>query len=211
MGAAAPQGLTRRARVWLVAAAVLGAVVLVWLVFVRIDTQSFRARSEAMAPTIELNQRFTVNKEAYDDAEVQRRDIVVLHPPEGAIEPPKCARMPPARQMCDKPRGGAADVQFVKRVIGLPGERIALDDGKAVIDGQPVDEPYANVDACGAGLCTFRSAITIPEDHYFLMGDNRGASDDSRFWGPVPRDQFVGRVDDCSPFGLRCEEDHRTG
>ena len=211
MGAGAPQGLSRRARLAILGAALLGAIVLVLVLFVRTDTQSFRAPSLSMDPTIEQEERFTLNEDAYDGADPQRYDIVVIRPPVGALEGAKCGRMPRPGRVCDRPRGGPADVRFVERVVGLPGERLSIVDGKAVIDGRPLDEPYANLDACAGTVCTFRRPVTIPAGHYFVMGDNRGASDDSRFWGPVPRDQFVGRVDDCAPLGLWCKEDDRTG
>ena len=54
------------------------------------------------------------------------------------------------------------------------------------------DEPYIRPCDRGDESCTFEREFTIPKDHYFMMGDNRGASDDSRFWGPVPRDWIIG-------------------
>jgi signal peptidase I len=54
------------------------------------------------------------------------------------------------------------------------------------------------------GECTFMRAITIPPDHWFMLGDNRGASDDSRFWGPVPTRAIIGRVDDCGFMDIHC-------
>jgi signal peptidase I len=198
------------ARTWFIVSATVAVVLVGYVLFFK-DTQGFRAKSEAMAPTIDLNERFTVNKGAYDDAGPQRRDIVVIRPPQGALEG-TCGEQVGSERLCPRPAGDPADVQFVKRVIALPGERVGVVDGKGVIDGRPLDEPYANVDSCaGGGSCTFRGSVVVPDDHFFVMGDNRGASDDSRFWGPVPRDQIVGRVDDCWPLGLRCEEADRTG
>lgn len=205
--------MSRAARTWVAVAAALGVLVLVLLVFVRTDTQSFHMRAASMEPTIAPDERFTVNEEAYHEAAPQRRDLVVLHPPVGAIAgATSCGVEVGVRRLCPRPTEEAeTDVMFLHRVVALPGERLRVVEGRAVVDGEPLREPYANVRLCAAHGCTFRGSVTIPDDHYFVMGDNRGASDDSRFWGPVHRDQIVGRVDDCLPLGLRCTEDDRAG
>ena len=65
------------------------------------------------------------------------------------------------------------------------------------------DEPY--IADCGGGEgCDFPRRITVPDGHYFLLGDNRGASDDSRFWGPVPLEWIQGRVEDCDAIRVSC-------
>ena len=84
-----------------------------------------------------------------------------------------------------------ADVNFVKRVVAGPGDRIAIEDGHVILNGRRQQEDF--IRPCGAGSdCDFPREITVPADHYFMMGDNRGASDDSRFWGPVPRKWIIG-------------------
>ena len=203
--------MSRAARIWLVLAAVVGTHGVVALAQ-RTDTRRFRTPSEAMAPTLSVGSHITINEDAYDDADPQVGDIVVVHPPKGALglEGPLCGRRLDGNRLCDSPSGGPADVFFVKRIVALPGERLRVVDGKVIRDGRRLAEPYAQ--ECGGGSnCTFRGEITIPADHYFLMGDNRGASDDSRFWGPVPRHQILGRADDCWPLGLRCEKTDDPG
>ena len=201
--------MTRTAKIVIPLAAVLGLVALVVLTQ-RTDTRGFRIPSESMLPTLAIDDRITVNEDAYEEEGPQRGDIVVIHPPEGAVSTRQCGAPVRAGRLCSKPRGGPADVFFVERVVAAPGDRLRVVDGRAIVNGRPLGEPYAQ-ECAGGESCTFRGAITIPRDHYFMLGDNRGASDDSRFWGPVPRDQIVGRVDDCWPFGLRCTEDDRTG
>ena len=199
--------MSRAARAWLVVAALVGvAATLVW--FLREDVQTFRIPSESMTPTLDVDDRVDVNKDAYGDEDPQVGEIVVIHPPEGALDG-RCYVSVDDR-LCPRAAGGPADVFFVQRIVAGPGDRLRVRDGRAIVDGRPLDEPYA-ADCEAIPACTFRGELTIPRDHYFMMGDNRGASSDSRFWGPVPRDQIVGRAEDCWPLGLRCSETDDPG
>ena len=97
------------------------------------------------------------------------------------------------------------DRDFIKRVIGLPGETLELRNKKVYINGKPLDEPYVHflLPAAGArsGDADFTSfdvrenygPVTVPPDHYFMMGDNRDNSQDSRYWGFMPRDYVKGQ------------------
>jgi len=80
---------------------------------------------------------------------------------------------------------------YIKRIIGLPGETIEINEGKVRINGKPLDEPYLDpkldIDY------TMPQTLTIPADQYFVIGDNRGHSSDSRAWGPVPRNLIYGK------------------
>jgi signal peptidase I len=193
-----------------VVAVIVGLIVaaaVVWWLFLRPDLKRFRAPSEAMVPTIPINDRFMVDQDAYDDGEAPKvGEIVVFHPPAGAIGETgqRCgdAAVTESR-LCARPVKERADVTFVKRVVAGPGDRLAVRRGKAIVNGRPLDEPYAQPCEAGAG-CDFSGEITIPDGHFFGMGDNRGQSDDSRFWGPVPTDWLVGRVEDCSWLGIGC-------
>jgi signal peptidase I len=138
--------------------------------------------------------------------------IVVIHPPRGADAyasgrtPPgdspagECA-VPDALRRgmpCPRSTGGRwADEVFVERIVAGPGDTVAVIDGHVVRNGVPVDEPFVKP-TCPAsaaiGLCTLPRAIRLPRNRYFLMGDNRGESNDSRFWGPIPRAWMVGEV-----------------
>ncbi len=196
--------MSRAARIWFAVAIVAGVIVTFVLVFVRTDIATFKARSESMAPTFDIGDRIAANEEAYDDADPEVGDIVVFHPPEGVMGE-GCGAPVDVGALCPEPADDPADVTFVFRVVAGPGDRLRVGDGRAIVDGKPLDEPYVRrCDDPGGGSCTFRGELTIPPDHYFVMGDNRGAADDSRFWGPVPRDRIVGRVDDCTLFGLWC-------
>ncbi len=93
--------------------------------------------------------------------------------------------------MCPRPVGQRDDVNFIKRVVAGPGDRLKLEEGHVVLNGERQDEPFAR--PCGVGEgCDYPQEITVPAGHYFMMGDNRGSSDDSRFWGPVPDEWIIG-------------------
>ena len=150
----------------------------------------FVVPTPSMEPTIEINQRVLVNRLAYVFGSPRLGDIAVFHPPAST----SCAVAVPADEPCPRGVGRPARDYYVKRIVGLPGQRIAIRDGHPVIDGRELThEPY--IAACGdAPQCNMPKAITIPRGEYFMMGDNRGNSDDSRFWGPVPRSWIVGKV-----------------
>jgi signal peptidase I len=124
-------------------------------------------------------------------------DIVVFHPPHGA-DTNACGNPgegpfyegPHSRLPCARPTPTRSSQNFIKRVVGLPGDRIAVRGGHVVRNG--VVQREAFIRACGGGPDCNLGTITVPPDHYFMMGDNRGASDDSRYWGPVPRSWIIG-------------------
>jgi signal peptidase I len=106
-----------------------------------------------------------------------RGDIVVFHAPAAAA---RC--------------GGEAGV-FVKRLIGLPGDTIREDNQAYIwVDGKRLDEPYVSAEARAADRQYSERTWHVPKGEYFMMGDNRGGSCDSRTWGPVPRPSLIGRV-----------------
>lgn len=152
----------------------------------------YRIPSESMVPTLEINQRVLVNRLGNNFGDPQVGDIMVFHPPIGATSDGRtCGVEVSENELCPRPVNKKADVNFIKRVVAGPGDRLRVRDGHVILNGKPLDEPYAR--PCGEGPgCDFPGEITIPKDHWFMMGDNRGQSDDSRFWGPVPRDWFIG-------------------
>ena len=152
----------------------------------------YRIPSESMVPTLEVGQRVLVNRIGARFGDPDVGDIVVFHPPAGAEQDNTCGGGPPPDgQVCARPTRDKADVNFIKRVVAGPGDRIAIEGGHVILNGKRQKEEF--IRPCGGGEdCTFPREITVPADHYFMMGDNRGASDDSRFWGPVPRDWIIG-------------------
>ncbi len=89
------------------------------------------------------------------------------------------------------PGGEGAPPVFIKRVVGLPGDRIAIVGGHVIRNGTRESDPY--ITPCGSAPdCSFPQPVTIPAGEYYVVGDNRGESADSREWGPIPRAWIVG-------------------
>jgi signal peptidase I len=151
----------------------------------------YRIPSESMVPTLEIGQRVLVNRIGMRFSDPDVGDVVVFHPPAGAEQEPSCGATKPDDQVCVQPTRGTAEVNFIKRIVAGPGDELRVEDGHVILNGKRQEEGY--IRDCGNGDgCNFPKEVTIPPDHYFMMGDNRGASDDSRFWGPVPRDWIIG-------------------
>ncbi len=150
-----------------------------------------RVPSVGMEPTLKPGQLVTADNKVLRTRAPSRGEIVTLHPPVGPACPdPRQGEG--YRQPCGAPeRSASADV-VIKRVVGTPGDRIALVGGFVVRNGLVVHEPY--ILACGAALCNFPKPIVVPPGSYYLLGDNRGNSLDSRFYGPVPRASILGPV-----------------
>lgn len=119
---------------------------------------------QSMEPNLSPFQRLIVDKLSYRLHTPQRNDIVVVDLPQ-------------------------LDDMLVKRVVGLPGETIAVRQGLVYVNGAPLLEPFAH-DVDGATM----AAVTVAADEYFVLGDNRDDSNDSRYFGPVPAQRIVGRV-----------------
>ena len=152
----------------------------------------YKIPSESMVPTLQIGQRVLVNRIGARFSAPDVGDVVVFHPPTGAEEDDMCGQQPPAGQVCLKPTPQRADVNFIKRVVAGPGDRLQIINGHVILNGKRQKEPFIRPCNGGAGQCDFPREVTIPADHYFMMGDNRGSSDDSRYWGPVPRKWIIG-------------------
>jgi len=167
----------------------------------------YQIPSQSMEPTLDVGQRVLVNRVTYHFSDPDRGDIVVFHPPLGAERGNRCgaervnsgatdddeSTYNPETQPCPMPVPETTDTNFIKRVVAVPGDRLRIEDGHPVVNGELAEEDFV-MPCRGGSNCNLAEEITIPPDHYFMMGDNRGASDDSRFWGPVPRDQIIGQA-----------------
>ncbi len=153
----------------------------------------YRIPSESMVPTLTIGQRVLVNRIGNNFGDPAIGDVTVFHPPAGAENGKECGAPRQPEQPCPRPTSDKADVNFIKRIVAGPGDKITIEDGHVVRNGKRQSEPFA--EPCGGGEgCDLTTPITIPKGYYFMMGDNRGASDDSRFWGPVPRDWIIGNA-----------------
>ncbi|MCI0394463.1 MAG: signal peptidase I [Chloroflexi bacterium] len=127
-------------------------------------TGRFRIEGQSMLPTLEEGEYIIINKLSYAFDEPQRGDIIVLRFPN------------------DRSR------DFIKRVIGLPGDVIEVSDKEVRVNGVVLNEPYIRA------APTYDGRWTVPEGHYFVMGDNRNNSSDSHNWSFLPRDDIVGKA-----------------
>ena len=145
----------------------------------------------SMEPTLEPSQRVLVNRLAYDFGSPHRGDIVVFHPPSSL----NCGdTKAPPNEPCPKSVSTPSTQYFVKRIIGLPGDHLWIKNGHPVINGHEItNEPY--ITPCGSvPACNMPIVITIPKGEYYMLGDNRGDSDDSRYWGPIRSSWIIGEV-----------------
>jgi signal peptidase I len=163
------------------------ALALLVLALARMIVVNYRVDGRSMMPTLEHDQFLFVNQIAYASVDNEllqqlwpgdaarpdgrhylfgpprRGDIVVLWPPSGTGRP------------------------YIKRIIGLPGEVVEVRNGRAYVDGVALDEPYVRERSSRS-----EAPVRVPPDHYFVLGDNRDHSSDSRLFGPLPSDHIVG-------------------
>jgi signal peptidase I len=134
--------------------------------------QAFYIPSESMEPTLRPGDRVLVNKLSYDFHSIRRGDVVVFkRPPAEAADP--------------------AIKDLIKRVIGLPGDTVEQRGGKVFVNGRQLNEPYLTTDT---GTTTNLPLQVVRPGQYFVLGDNRTNSKDSRFIGAIPGSLIVGRA-----------------
>ncbi|MEM9246397.1 MAG: signal peptidase I, partial [Cyanobacteria bacterium P01_F01_bin.153] len=154
---------------WAVTAALAGAFVVTLRAFV-VDV--FVMGSPAMDPTLATGDRVMVDKLSYQWRSPERGEILVFDPPRILRE---------MRPQADQP--------FILRVVGVPGDRLRIQGGQLYVNGQPLRESYLKEPI------TYEMAqVTIPEDTYFVLGDNRNDSFDSSIWGIVPTNKILGKA-----------------
>ena len=143
------------------------AIAVVLAVIIRVFLfQPFFIPSESMAPTLTEGDRIIVSKIHYRLGSPKRGEIVVFKYP---VNPEK---------------------DFIKRVIGLPGETLEIRESKLYINGEFVEQPFLPP---GLSYGSY-GPVTIPQGQYFMMGDNRNNSEDSRFWGMLPKENVIGKT-----------------
>lgn len=133
--------------------------------------QTFFIPTASMSPTLRIDDRIAIDKLSYRFRDPRRGEIIVFRGPE---------------------RTQLAGIDLVKRIIALPGEKVSSANGRILVDGVPVDEPYLPKGAAGRNVAFL--PFEVPKGKYFVMGDNRMVSNDSRIFGAIERDEIIGRA-----------------
>ena len=155
----------------------------------------YQIPSGSMEPTLDIGQRVLVNRFIYHFNDPKPGDVVVFHPPAGVDQNGECGVAVNRSEICPEPTDEKSSETFIKRIVAGPGDTISIKGGIPVVNGEPSPPDGYEIIPCGSGEgCNMPDEITVPEGHYFMMGDNRGQSDDSRFWGPLPEDWLIGKA-----------------
>jgi signal peptidase I len=163
----APTAVAPRPAYAAVVREVIETIALTAVIFlgIRLVVQNFRIEGRSMEPTLHSGEYLLVNKLAFHAlGDPNRGDIVVF-------------------------QAWGQDKDFIKRIVGTPGDNIEIRDGCVHVNGTCIDEPYLDqptTDAVGP--------LTLGQDEYYVLGDNRGNSSDSRAYGPLPRDKIIGKA-----------------
>lgn len=152
----------------------------------------FRVPSQSMLPSLPIDTVVRFDPGAYGSSAPRRGDVIVFHPPKGAYLG-KCRITPPPGQVCMTGMPTASGPLFIKRIVALPGDTVAIKAGRVYVNGSLNDPWPINRDR-SCGICNLPDPAKVPDGSYFLVGDNRGESADSREWGPVQREWIVGKV-----------------
>lgn len=161
------RGIIRELIGWLIFIFIVVAVTYLIVTFVGQRTQ---VSGESMETTLSDGDQLIVDKISYRFREPKRYEIIVF------------------------PYRYEENTYYIKRIIGMPGETVQITDGLVYINGQPLDEHYGNAAIANPGIAA--EPITLGDDEYFVMGDNRNNSQDSRTAsvGPIHRDELIGRA-----------------
>lgn len=154
-------------RAWAWIRDVFETLLLATFIFVMVNTLTgrYEVQSISMEPTLHEGQYLIVSKISYWLHPPQRGDVVVLDPPDHR-----------------------SVIPYIKRVVGLPGERVEIRDGRVWINGVALNEPYVS------GPVLYEEEFVLDEDEYLVLGDNRNNSSDSHVWGTLPRENIVGKT-----------------
>lgn len=145
---------------------ILETALLTLVVFLVLNTLTgrFQVRGSSMEPTLHDGQYLVVSKLAYWLRPPARGDIVVFHPPTDASD------------------------DYIKRIVGLPGEQVTVGNGELRVDGVPLQEPYV------IRYGSYSGTWQLGADEYFVLGDNRSSSSDSHTWGTLPGENIIGKA-----------------
>ncbi len=186
--------LSRRRRFFASTPFLVGIALAIAILVKTFLVQAFYIPSESMEPTLAVGDRVFVNKIVYDIGDIDRFDVIVFESPDPANVPDR-GLLSGFVHWLGEGIGVAQpeNEDFIKRVIGLPGETVEIQNNIVYIDGERLDEPFLTAEAHRHNGDNFR--FEVPEDSLFVMGDNRSNSADSRYGlGFVPVDKVIGRA-----------------
>ena len=143
----------------------VGIFLIVYLLILR----PHKIKGQSMHPNFPDGEYLLTEKVSYYRNDPQRGDVVVFKPP-------------------------ISEDEFIKRIIGLPGDTVSLLGGKVFVNEKPLNEEYIPVDTNAGGFLAEGQKYVVPEGNYFVMGDNRPHSSDSRSWGPITKKVITGKA-----------------
>lgn len=167
LGPESAHSVGAKGQIWAWIRDVLETLILAALIFVLVNTLTgrYEVQSISMEPTLHEGQYLIVSKVAYWLREPRRGDIVVLDPPDHR-----------------------STIPYIKRIVGLPGERVEVRGGRVWVDGVALNEPYVS------GPALYDDDVVLGPDDYLVLGDNRNNSSDSHVWGALPGDNILGKT-----------------
>ena len=165
------------------------ALAIVVFILIQASAQNFRVEGSSMAPTLQGQQYLLVNKLVYFKFDTERFARIIPFWEVDKSDASSPFRPPRFGEIIVFRFPGEPERDFVKRVIGMPGDEVEIVDGRVMVNGAAYNEPYLN-EAYSYDMSPQR----MQEREYFVLGDNRAHSNDSRNWGPVPEENVVGKV-----------------
>ncbi|GHO93155.1 signal peptidase I [Reticulibacter mediterranei] len=141
------------------------AITVLFFFLIRLLTQSYHVNDASMQPGLSADSYVMINKQAYLFRPPQRGDVIVFHLPTNT------------------------NIDYIRRIIGLPGDTVQIDGTQIKVNNTVLREPYVS-----ASATPIVNTWKVPPDQYFVLGDNRPSSEDSRYWGPIPKTYIVGKA-----------------
>jgi signal peptidase I len=201
--AVVPYGRPVKRRIAVPVLLIVGVALALVVVLLHDPVVYYRVDSGSMQPTLPIGSRVAVEPGLAPSV----GEIVAFHAPAGALPAnPVCGAAGQGTgflQPCGVATPASSRVVFVKRIVAGPGDFVLIRSGHAVVNGVTRVEPY--VTPCSSDDCNFPTPIRVPAGHYYVLGDNRASSDDSRFWGPIPASSIVGVLVNCHPLQTACQ------
>ncbi len=177
---------------WLELPLLVGIALVVAVIIKTFLFQAFYIPSSSMEDTLQINDRVLVNKVVYKLGDISRGDVIVLDDPRPGFEQaPEDAVASATRNLLESIGLSTPQSEFIKRVIGLPGDVVRASNGDLLVNGVAQVEPYRKHPE--QPIPDF-GPVVVPDGKLFVMGDNRSESQDSRYFGPIPMDDVVGKA-----------------